>query len=306
MSTSLIEGVLAAVPTPFAAGAEPDFDLFLEHCNWVLDSGCDGLNVLGSTGEATSQSGKARAEIMRVVAKSNLDRGVLMVGTGTPSLAETVELTRLAAELGFDAALVVPPYYYAPVSDDGLFEYFSQLVRAVKDTGLGIYLYNFPQMTGLVFSADLVERLIAAFPNHVRGMKDSSGDLSYTNEMAATFAGSFDVFPGSEAPLSDAVAKNYAGCISASVNATAVQAGGIWRSRHAVNDAADAELRELRAAIQSVPIAAAAKFLIAQRTGSDTWQRMLPPLTELNDEQQQSMLEVAERLGFGLAGAKEK
>lgn len=306
MSTGPIGGVLAAVPTPFSAGAEPDFDLFLEHCNWVLDNGCDGLNVLGSTGEATSQSSKVRTEIMRVVAASNLDRGALMVGTGTPSLAETVELTRLAAELGFDAALVVPPYYYAAVSDDGLFEYFVQLIRAVEDTDLGVYLYNFPQMTGLVFSVDLVERLIAAFPNHMRGMKDSSGDLSYTNQMAATFAGSFDVFPGSEAPLPDAVAQSYAGCISASVNATAVQAAGIWRSRHAVNDAEAAELRELRAAIQSVPIAAAAKFLIAQRTGNDSWQRMLPPLTGLSGAQQQSMLDVAARLGFGLAGGKDK
>ena len=298
MSDSSIAGVLAAVPTPFSAGAEPDFDLFMEHCNWVLDNGCAGLNVLGSTGEATSQSSKVRAEIMRAVSKSNLDRGALMVGTGTPSLAETIELTTLAAELGFDAALVLPPYYYAPVSDEGLLEYFSQLISAVEDTELGVYLYNFPQMTGLTFSIDLVEQLIGAFPNHMRGMKDSSGNLPYTNEMAATFAGSFDVFPGSEAPLPDAVAKGYAGCISASVNATAVQAGEIWRSRHAVNDAAAAELRELRVAIQSVPIAAAAKYLTAQRTGNDTWQRMLPPLTELNADQQQQMNSVADRLGF--------
>lgn len=298
MSVSPIGGVLAAVPTPFAAGAEPDLNLFMEHCNWVLDNGCDGLNVLGSTGEATSQSGKARAEIMRSVAQSNLDRAALMVGTGTPSLADTTELTRLAAELGFDAALVLPPFYYAPVSDDGLFAYFSQLMSTIENTDLGIYLYNFPQMTGLTFSPELVERLIAAFPRHMRGMKDSSGDLPYTNNMAATFAGSFDVFPGSEGPLPDAVANGYAGCISASVNATAVQAGNLWKSRYDVDEQHAAELRELRSAIQSVPIAAAAKYLTAKRTGNDTWQRMLPPLTELSADQQQQMQLVAERLGF--------
>lgn len=298
MSSSSVAGVFAAVPTPFAADGAPDIDLFIEHCEWVLDNGCDGLNVLGSTGEASSQSLKARAAIMREVAGSSLKNRPLMVGTGTPALAETIELTKLAAELGFDAALVLPPYYYAPVADDGLFDYFAQLMEAVDGTDIGVYLYNFPQMTGLTFSVGLVERLLAAFPGRLRGMKDSSGDLPYTDNMAATFAGDFDVFPGSEGPLPDAVAKGYAGCISASVNATAVQAGRVWRSRDNVAAQDAEELRDLRAAIQSVPIAAAAKYLTARRTGNDTWQRMLPPLTPLDDAQQRKMQAVADRLGF--------
>jgi 4-hydroxy-tetrahydrodipicolinate synthase len=99
MSSSSVAGVFAAVPTPFAADGAPDIDLFIEHCEWVLDNGCDGLNVLGSTGEASSQSHKARAAIMREVAGSSLKSRPLMVGTGTPALAETIELTKLAAEL---------------------------------------------------------------------------------------------------------------------------------------------------------------------------------------------------------------
>lgn len=299
-----VAGVFAAVPTPFSDRDEPDFELFMEHCNWAIDAGCDGLNVLGSTGEANSQTGKARAEIMRAVAASSLNRAALMVGTGTPSLGDTIELTQLAADLKFDAALLVPPYYYAPVSDDGLFEYFSRVIEAVKDSDIGIYLYNFPQMTGLVFSEELVARLLESYPTPVRGMKDSSGDLAYTSHMAATFAGSFDVFPGSEAPLADAAEFGYAGCISASVNATARQAAKVWRERDTVTEQEIAELRELRLAIQSVPIVAAAKSLIAMRTGKDQWRRMLPPLVELNDVQEKSMQATAVRLGFPSAAAE--
>ncbi len=293
-----VAGVFAAVPTPFSDHDEPDFGLFMEHCDWVIDKGCDGLNVLGSTGEASSQSGKARADIMRAVSESSLNRAALMVGTGTPSLSDTIELTQLAAKLNFDAALIVPPYYYAPVSDDGLFDYFSRVIESVKDSGIGIYLYNFPQMTGLTFSEELVARLLEAFPSTLKGMKDSSGDLEYTKRMAATFSGTFDVFPGSEAQLAGAAEFGYAGCISASVNATAEQAAKVWRERDNVSDQEIAELCELRVAIQSVPIVAAAKSLTAMRTGDDRWRRMLPPLLELNDAQEKSMLEVASRLGF--------
>jgi 4-hydroxy-tetrahydrodipicolinate synthase len=293
-----VTGVFAAVPTPFLDNDEPDFRLFMEHCDWVIDKGCDGLNVLGSTGEANSQTGKARADIMRAVSESSLNRAALMVGTGTPSLGDTIELTQLAADLDFDAALIVPPYYYAPVSDDGLFNYFSRVVESVNDSDIGIYLYNFPQMTGLVFSEELVARLLESYPSRVRGMKDSSGDLAYTNHMASTFAGAFDVFPGSESPLADAAEFGYAGCISASVNATAEQAARVWRERDTITDEEIAELRDLRAAIQSVPIVAAAKSLTAMRTGQNRWRRMLPPLLELNGAQEESMLGIAKRLGF--------
>jgi len=298
LSNNEVRGVLAAVPTPFNENFQPDLDLFLEHCNWAVDSGCDGLNVLGSTGEANSQTTSARADIMRAVAASSLNRAALMVGTGTPSLHETIELTRLAADLGFDAALVLPPYYYAPVSDDGLFEYFSALVGAIGNTDTGIYLYNFPQMTGLRFTPELVARLIEAFPARVRGMKDSSGDMDYTNQMATTFAGQFDVFPGSEAPLADAGEFGYAGCISASVNATVAQAAKIWRQRDAVTDAEIEELRGLRSTIASVPIVAAVKALTAARTRRSEWLRLLPPLSLLTAEQQTAIAGVVDALGF--------
>lgn len=293
-----VSGVFAAVPTPFDSDFNPDFDLFMEHCEWVLAQGCDGLNVLGTTGEANSQSNRARADIMRTVATSSLRDSALMVGTGTASLADTIELTTLAAELGFDAALLLPPYYYKLVPDDGLFDYFAAVIDAIATTGIGIYLYNFPQLTGLRFSPELVARLIEAYPNHLRGMKDSSGELDYTQQMSATFGAVFDVFPGSEAPLADAVKHGYAGCISASVNATAALAARIWRQRQAPSDQDVVLLRAHRAEIQSAPMAAAVKTLVAQRTANASWRRMLPPLTELNAVERSKIEAVGRQLGF--------
>ena len=191
---SKVSGVFAAVPTPFDENGQPDTNRFLQHCEWVVSQGANGLNVLGSTGEATSQTADARLQVMRAAAKASLGDAALMVGTGTPSIGETIELTGHAAELGFDAALVLPPFYYAPVSEDGLFEYFSRVIASVAKTDIGIYLYNFPQMTGLEFSAELIERLLQAFPNHLRGMKDSSGNLDYTNSMALRFSAASTFF----------------------------------------------------------------------------------------------------------------
>ena len=293
-----ISGVLAAIATPFTSNGEPDIDMFIEHGEWLLDSGCDGLNVLGTTGEANSQSSRSRAFLMRSAVESTLARGALMVGTGTPSVGETIELTCLAADLGFDGALILPPYYYKGVADDGLFEYFSRVIRAVSDSDIGIYLYNFPQMTGLTFSMELVERLLEAFPQHMKGMKDSSGDLEYTNSMAATFGSAFDVFPGSEGPLPDAIEHGYAGCISASVNATVALAANVWRQRDNVPADDVSEIRELRDGIASMPMVAAVKTLVALRTGNDGWRRVLPPLTRLNEEQLPQIESIAERLGI--------
>lgn len=295
---SKVSGVFAAVPTPFDENGQPDTNRFLQHCEWVVSQGANGLNVLGSTGEATSQTADARLQVMRAAAKASLGDAALMVGTGTPSIGETIELTGHAAELGFDAALVLPPFYYAPVSEDGLFEYFSRVIASVAKTDIGIYLYNFPQMTGLEFSAELIERLLQAFPNHLRGMKDSSGNLDYTNRMAASFSGRFDVFPGSEVPLADAAEFGYAGCISASVNATVALAAKVWRERDAVTEQEIAELRELRSDIASVPIVAAVKELVAIRTGEQEWRRMLPPLEALTGANQQLMKSVADRLNW--------
>jgi 4-hydroxy-tetrahydrodipicolinate synthase len=295
---SKLSGVFAAVPTPFETNGEPNIELFLEHCDWALENGCDGLNVLGTTGEANSQERKSREHIMRSIAKSTGRRGSLMVGTGTPSLSETIHLTTLAAELKFDAALVLPPYYYKPLPNQALFNYLAKVIESVASSDIGIYLYNFPQLTGIGFPEDVVAMLLEDFPNHLKGIKDSSGNIEYASNLASTFSGAFDVFPSSETCLSEARQKGFAGCISASVNATAPLAAKVWRESGTVSSEDLLELQNLRTEIASVPIVAAVKALVSMRTGRQEWLQMMPPLTALTGPETKKVEVVAERLGY--------
>ena len=280
MSENRLGGVVAAVPTPIDAHGEPDCELFLRHARWALDNGCDGLNVLGTTGEANSLSADQRRIVMRAAAGA-LPRDRLMVGTGTPDLATTVALTRLAAEAGFAAALVLPPYYYKPVSDDGLFAWFETLFTQTAETPVSVYLYNFPQLTGIAFTEELARRLLEAFPDRMRGMKDSSGDLDYAARMAKI--AQFDVFPSSETALARAAADGYVGCISATVNINAPQSARLWAD--AGNADALQSVTDSRGRIASVPLVPAVKALIADRLDAPDFARVLPPLCRLDDDQ---------------------
>ncbi|MDI6028618.1 dihydrodipicolinate synthase family protein [Corticibacterium sp. UT-5YL-CI-8] len=274
-----LSGVIAAVPTPFDAQRKIDLAAFIEHCSWCLANGCDGLNVLGTTGEANSLSVAQRKSVMAEAA-SKLDKSRLMVGTGTPDLDTTAELTRYAHQLGFAAALVLPPYYYKPVSDDGLFAWFSALVEMTADSPIGIYLYNFPQLTGIEFSPALAERLLRAFPDRIKGAKDSSGNLDYAAKLARI--GGFDVFPSSEGALGKAKADNYAGCISATVNIDPASSAELLKRQ---NDAVlHKQVLGLRQSISANPLIPAIKYLVAKRTGNPVWLNVTPPQLPIADK----------------------
>lgn len=280
MSMTSLSGVIAAVPTPIDDEGQPDTAAFVTHAAWALANGCDGLNVLGTTGEATSFSALQREEVM-TAATGALDPAKLMVGTGTPDLATTIHLTRLAHKLGFAGALVLPPYYYKGVSDDGLFEWFERLVAGTSDAPISLFLYNFPQMTGLTFSPELVARLKAAHPSRLVGAKDSSGDLAYASQLAKI--ANFDVFPSNEAALAQAGTDGYAGCISATTNLTGAMAQELW------NDQGNADLAkrvlDARLAIAAQPLIPAVKYLVGKLHGQPGFERVLPPHLPLSDAQ---------------------
>lgn len=276
MTKTRIAGVIAAVPTPFDHRGDIDADAFIEHARWCLENGCDFLNVLGTTGEANSLSASRRSALMAIAA-GGLDGARMMVGTGTPDLETTVALTRRAYDLGFAAALVLPPYYYKPVDQDGLFAWFSELIRTTVETPIAIYLYNFPQLTGIEFSPALSARLSQAFPERIYGAKDSSGNLAYARELAK-IAG-FGVFPSTEAALADASRDGYAGCISATVNIAPRSSQQLWRNQE--NAALLDEVRGLRQAIAAYPLIPAVKYLVGKRTGNAGWSRVLPPQLEI-------------------------
>jgi 4-hydroxy-tetrahydrodipicolinate synthase len=274
-------GVVAATLTPLDADLVPDAARLEAHCRWLLANGCDGINLLGTTGEATSLSIAARLALMEAVAESGLPLLRFMVGTGTSALADTVTLTSRAARLGFAGALVIPPFYFKNLGEDGIFAYFATLIERVADPALALYLYHFPALSGVPFTLSLIGRLTAAYPGTIVGLKDSSGDLAYSDSVARAFP-ELDVFPSSEGVLLDARRSGYAGCISATANITAPLAGRAWTA--GVSDAQSAA-SELRATIARYPLVAAIRHVASGLFGDARWERILPPLEPLTQAQ---------------------
>src|SRR5919198_1684189 len=179
MTKASLSGVIAAIATAVDEQAVPDARRSVELARYLLDNGCDGLNVLGTTGEATSFSLAQRKAVMSAYAQARLPMERLMVGTGAAALGDALALTRHAAELGFAGALVLPPFYYKGVPDDGLFDFIAALVAGTADQPIPIYLYHFPANSGIAWPVALIKRLCDAFGNRIVGLKDSSGNMTY-------------------------------------------------------------------------------------------------------------------------------
>jgi 4-hydroxy-tetrahydrodipicolinate synthase len=239
----------------------------------LLANGCDGLNVLGTTGEATSFSRDQRAQVMRAAAR-DLDKTRVMVGTGAAALADAKALTRLAAELGFAGALIIPPFYYKGISDEGAFDAIAAVVAATNSQPIPIYLYHFPALSGVSFTPALVKRLIEAFPKRIAGLKDSSGDLGYAGALAEKHEG-FAVFPSSEAALAEARAGRFAGCISATAN---LNADLCSRALHHGDLAALERAVAIRRLFDGRPLVAGIKAGLAHLHGDSSLVVPMPPL----------------------------
>jgi 4-hydroxy-tetrahydrodipicolinate synthase len=233
------------------------------------------LNVLGTTGEATSFSLEQRKRVMSAYRAAGLPLDRLMVGTGAASVADAIALTRHAAELGFAGALVLPPFYYKGVPDDGLFAYVELIVQATAAEPIPLYLYHFPAQSGLPWHVKLVARLVATFGARIVGLKDSSGDMAYARE-AATVAPGFKVFPSTEAVLMEARAGAFAGCISATANLNADLCARAWRGGDTAALDAAVAIRKLFDGKQLVP---GVKALIAHIHDDAGWSRVQPPLS---------------------------
>ena len=269
-----LSGVIAAIATAIDETGEPDCARSTALAGHLIANGCDGLNVLGTTGEATSFSLDQRKRVMSAYRDAGLPLDRMMVGTGAAAVADAVALTRHAAELGFGGALVLPPFYYKGVPDDGLFAYIEAIVSATAARPVPVYLYHFPAQSGLAWSHALIKRLLDAFRSRIVGVKDSSGDMNYARGAAAIAKG-FDVFPSTEACLMEARAGAFAGCISATANLNADLCGRAWRSGDA---AALDEAVNIRNLFNGKPLVPGVKALLAHIHRDDAWARTKPPL----------------------------
>jgi 4-hydroxy-tetrahydrodipicolinate synthase len=273
-STKTLHGVIAAIATAIDDNGEPDGARSVALARFLLANGCDGLNVLGTTGEATSFSLEQRRRLMSAYGESGLPLDRMMVGTGAAALADAVALTRHAAELGFAGALVLPPFYYKGVYDDGLFAGIEAIVTATAARPIPIYLYHFPAQSGLPWHLALIRRLLDAFGERIVGLKDSSADMAFARA-AASIAPRFKVFPSTEAALPQARSGPFAGCISATANLNADLCGRAYRAGDA---AALAEAVAIRKLFDGKPLVPGVKALIAHIHDEPQWARVAPPL----------------------------
>jgi 4-hydroxy-tetrahydrodipicolinate synthase len=275
MTTKPLHGVIAAVATAVAEDGEPDSARSTALARFLLANGCDGLNVLGTTGEATSFSLDQRKRVMSAYATSGLPLDRMMVGTGAAALADAIALTRHAAELGFAGALVLPPFYYKGVHDDGLVAGIEAIVNATAARPIPIYLYHFPAQSGLHWHVALIRRLLDTFGERIVGLKDSSGDMDFARA-AASIDPRFKVFPSTEAALPQARSGPFAGCISATANLNPDLCARAYRSGDA---AALAEAVAIRKLFDGKPLVPGIKATLAHIHGDPRWARMAPPLS---------------------------
>lgn len=272
-----MRGIWSAVLTPLDDAFEPDPERAIPYYGELLQRGCDGLNVLGTTGEAMSMSARQRARFMEALAASELPMNRMMVGTGAASLDDAVYLTRVAFDCGFTAVLVMPPFFFRDASDAGIVAFFESLFARTDPSPNRVLLYNFPRMSGITFRAELVDRLVTEFPKPIAGMKDSSNDAMLQAAVAAGHAG-FAVFPGSESDLLGTLRRGGAGCISGSVALWPELAQAVFHDR----DPAQArELAQRRASLDDQPFIATVRHAVARQRSDPSWERALPPLQPL-------------------------
>jgi 4-hydroxy-tetrahydrodipicolinate synthase len=282
-----LKGVLAAVLTPMDGDLNPDHQAFAAHCHRLLAAGCHGLSVFGTTGEANSLSVNERLAALEALIESGVPVEKLLPGTGSCAITDTVRLSRAALEAGTAGALVLPPFYYKDVGDDGLFRFFAEVVERVGDDRLRLYLYHIPQMTGVDLGLPLISRLIEAYPGMVVGTKDSSGDRDRIMTLCREFP-DFSILAGTETLLLETLRSGGEGCISATVNVTSRLARRV-HDAHAAGKGDEAEalqerLTQLRASIEAYPVIPALKQLMATLTGDKLWRNIRPPLSSLDDK----------------------
>jgi 4-hydroxy-tetrahydrodipicolinate synthase len=274
MPERTLAGVIAAVATPVEANGSPDLTRATRLARFLLDNGCDGLNVLGTTGEATSFSLDERKRVMDACRAAGLPLDRMMVGTGAAATADAAALTQYAADLGFAGALVLPPFYYKGVPDDGLVAYIDSIVQATASKPIPIYLYHYPQLSGLHWHVALVKRLLETFGPRIVGLKDSSGDMAYARD-AAAISKSFRVFPSTEAVLLDARSGAFAGCISATANLNADLCQRAWGKGDRTALDAAVTIRKL---FDGKPLVSGVISLLSHIHGDPALARVKPPL----------------------------
>ncbi|MHA1564321.1 MAG: dihydrodipicolinate synthase family protein, partial [Alphaproteobacteria bacterium] len=297
---SACHGLWVPALTPFTADLEVDVARFIAHCHWLLANGANGLAAFGTTSEANSLSGGERMALLDQLVEAGIAPSALMPGTGCCALPDTVALTRHAVDHGCAGVLLLPPFYYKGIGDDGIYAGIARLIERIADDRLKIYLYHIPPMAGVGFSLDLIGRLLKDFPDKIAGLKDSSGDWSNTAAILKNYP-SLAVFPGSEIFLLDGLRAGSAGCISASANVNTAAISALYehyRNNGQDLDASQERLTLLRRTFETQPMVPGLKAIIAHARSDPAWRTARPPLVPLNEASAATLFEKLNQLDF--------
>ncbi|MDP6215772.1 MAG: dihydrodipicolinate synthase family protein [SAR324 cluster bacterium] len=300
--TTLFSGIYTASLTPLTSSYEPNLPALVSHVEQLFESGSDGVAILGSTGEANSLTIEQRLDIISYCGRT-LAPERLMMGTGSCALQDAIRLTQASIEAGVFSVLVIPPFYYKPQSDESVIRYYSELISSVDDSRLRIIFYNFPKLSGYNFSTEILQEFKERFGDIAAGIKDSSGNwenmLSITKNVP-----NFMVYSGTETLLLNILREGGAGCITASANLLAPECQLVYQAwRNDQQDTAEQvqkELNVLRKALESYQFVSELKGLMAEHTGSEHWQEMLPPFIPLLPSQVRELSEKINDLGLNL------
>jgi 4-hydroxy-tetrahydrodipicolinate synthase len=284
-SADKLSGVWCPALTPVDEELKPDVARFVAHARWLLEEGCHGLVVFGTTGEANSFSVEERVELLEAALGAGLPHDRILVGTGCCALTDTVHLTRHALALGVAGVLALPPFYYKDNSDEALFASFDQVIQRVGAAGFKLYLYHFPRLSGVPITPGLIELLLRRYPDTLAGVKDSSGDWQTTRQFIERFP-ELAIFPGAETLLLAGLQMGGAGCISASCNVNAAAIRKLYddfKSGERELGGQQDELTTIRKVLQLRPLIPVMKHVIGDRRNDPGWRRVRPPFLPLPD-----------------------
>ncbi|MGI9302461.1 MAG: dihydrodipicolinate synthase family protein [Gammaproteobacteria bacterium] len=298
-------GVWAPVLTALDDDLNPDIERTVAHAVWLLESGCHGLGLFGTTGEANSFSVEERMEVLEGLLDAEIPTQRLIVGTGCCALTDTVRLTTHAVRLGCKSVLMLPPFYYKNLSDNALFESYREVIERVGEDGLRVVLYHFPQLSGVPITRGAVELLSDYYPEVIAGIKDSSGEWKTTSTWIADFP-NLCVFPGSEVLLLRALRSGGAGCITATANVNPAAIRNVydtWLNGSAEADAEQERITAVRQVIETRPMIPGLKCVVGHYAQDARWQRVRPPLAALHVDQGEELLAELAATGFRFSRA---
>jgi len=307
MASTPFAGVLVPVLTPFTRAGDPDAGRFVAFCRWLLDEGADGLAIFGTTSEANSMAASERMALLDRLVASGIPAAKLMPGTGACSITEASMLIKHAVGHGCGGVLMLPPFYYKGVPEEGLFRFFSEVVQRVGDDRLRVYLYHIPPVSAVPITHKLVERLMKAYPKQIAGMKDSADDWAHTKSMIDAFAkDGFDVFSGNEKPLIENLKAGGVGVISATANINPGKIAETYK-KYATPEGEKLQswINDVRGVMQGYVMIPALKYVVAHYGSDAAWTPVRPPLVETAEAQGRDMIAKLDKLGFTMPGLKQ-